>query len=120
MGGWGAVGVHVCVGGWGALGLQHAYSHIIMQACAYVCVPPSAAPASAAVQLERLAADKAAQQLALERDLAAARSEAASAQVKRRSTAGGVGGGDRSWGPGGGGGDDGVVPMEHIGATYQR
>ncbi|EFN53876.1 hypothetical protein CHLNCDRAFT_58358 [Chlorella variabilis] len=62
-------------------------------------------------QLERLAADKAAQQLALERDLQHARSEAQ--QVKRRATI------DRSM-HGVAAADESMVPMAHLGDAYQR
>ncbi|PSC71978.1 golgin candidate 1 [Micractinium conductrix] len=61
-------------------------------------------------QLERLAADKAAQQLAMERDLQMARTEAAA--VKRRGAA------DRH--AAGSDADAALVPMERIGDAYQR
>ena len=79
----------------------------------------NARPAShchSALQLERLAADKAAQQLAMERELQQARTEAQS--VKRRGAM------DRSLSMGLGGAaaaaDEGMVPMDSLGHAYRR
>jgi hypothetical protein len=79
-------------------------------------LPASNDCAHPALQLERLAADKAAQQLAMERELQQARTEAQS--VKRRGAM------DRSLSMGMGGAaaaaDEGMVPMDSLGHAYRR
>lgn len=72
----------------------------------------------AQAQLERLAADKAAQQMLLERQVSALQQELGRAQAAA-AQAGGAGGYHMRHGGGMGGGHD-IIPMDALGEPYQR